>query len=220
MAQIQTLSASHRWLRAGVLAFFFCSLGVLVALSLKSSGSDVPLGWAVAVCALPSLFAGVLWARQMGVREAAATEDPLTGLHGEAKLREALEIECARARRLGKQVGVVIAEIKQDGRISIPHYVAWRVMARTIKSTIRVYDTCFVLKPGQFALLLSATNAEGGAAVVERLRRGFEKVQELKGVPIYFGQAVIDPAKPEEPALKVLEDALAFVKDPGTAVAA
>lgn len=195
---------SFGWLLGIMLALGCCGAGLLVAFALDAGSQQTPpLVWVLAICAVPSVVAGALLARQFSASpERNGAEDPLTGLHGERKLAEALVVEHARALRIGKRVGLVIAELEQDGRMSVPHYLGWRAMAKAIKATIRLYDGTFVLSPGRFAILLSGTTAEGGDAVIVRLRKAFEQTPELRGAQVRFGQALADPAqegiKPED----------------------
>lgn len=191
------VSPLRHWFLGFVLAVFCCGVGVVVALVVQQhEGPSPSFRWAFAICLFPSLVAGALWARILARprrREGGEEEDPLTGLQGEARLREALEADWARSKRLHKHVGLVIVELEQAGRMSVPQYLAWRAMARTLKAAVRVYDSSYVLTPGRFAILLSATTEEAGRAVIERLRKGMLEVPELAGVTIRFGQAVGDP---------------------------
>lgn len=201
----------RRWFLGFVLAIFCCGSGAIVALALDRFDGHAPsLWWAVAVSLVPSLVAGILLARRPPRQTAPGVEqDPLTGLYGEARLRELLEAEWARSKRLSKQVGVVIVDLDQSGRMNVPQYVAWRALARTLKAAVRLYDHSFVLSPGRFAVLLSATSEAGGQAVIERLRKGIREVPELYGVGIRYGKSVLDPSKDTEQApLKVLADAI------------
>ncbi len=202
---------ARSWFLGFVLAIVCCAIGAITAVALDRFEGHAPsLWWAVAVSLLPSVVAGVLLARRNPPLSTAGLEqDPLTGLYGEARLREMLEAEWARSKRLGKQVGVVIVELDQEGRINVPQYVAWRALARTLKAVVRLYDFSFALSPGRFAVLLSATTGAGGQAVIERLRKGVREVPELYGVKIRYGEAVLDPsAGPEEKASTVLLAAL------------
>ncbi|MCW8130685.1 MAG: GGDEF domain-containing protein [Planctomycetota bacterium] len=195
----------------GLVAMMAClAMGALVALSFDNLDKKAPsILWALAVCAVPSGLAGVLLARQMGSRyERPADEDPLTGLQGEARMREALAAEHQRARRIGKQVGVVVAEIDQQGRMSVPHYLAWRSLAKTLKSSVRLYDATYVLSPGRFAILLSGTTAQGGEAVIARVRNAVVQQHDLKDVQIRYGQAISDPADEGVDPAAVLERAI------------
>lgn len=204
------LLSARGWIFGLVTMLACLALGALMALSFDSMDKKAPsIMWSLAVCAVPSCLAGILLARQMGAKtERQGEEDPLTGLQGEARMREALLAEHQRARRIGKQVGVVIAEIDQQGRMSVPHYLAWRSLAKTLKSSVRLYDATYVLSPGRFAILLSGTTSQGGEAVIARVRKAVLQQPELKDVQIRYGQAVSDPSEEGTEPTHVLHEAI------------
>ncbi|MCZ7649489.1 MAG: hypothetical protein M5U26_30230 [Planctomycetota bacterium] len=189
---------------AGLAVAVVCALlgGLLGALTLNPDDLRIqPFLWGALASLLPSALAGFMAARGVLGRSNGSIEglDQLTGLFGEERLRQDLEVEWSRSKRVGKKVGVVIAELDQGERFAIPQYVAWRAMARTLKQATRISDSAYVLGPGRFAVLLSATETQGGDVVIKRLRGSVKDVPELYGVKIRYGGHVEDPGDPAEP---------------------
>jgi GGDEF domain-containing protein len=172
-----------------------CTVGVLSMALIDASRAMPTSTWkGFMVSVLPALVAAALVAWRVPlVREIERGLDPVTGLLNVTRLLEALPLEISRAQRFGKHVGLVIVDLEQPERAGVPQEVAWRATARMLRRCLRLTDACFVLEPGRFALLLSATNPEGGPTVVERLRKAAHEVPELYGVKLRFGHEVFEP---------------------------
>lgn len=176
--------------------------GLLGALTLDPEDLRVqPFLWGVLASALPSLVAGWVFARNASGRRDANPEgmDQLTGLFGPDRLRQDLEVEWSRSARLGKHVGMVLADLEQGERLTVPSYVAWRALARTLRAATRASDSAYVLGPGRFAVLLSLTNKGGSDVVIDRLRKAVQAVPELYEVRLRLGGHEEDPSHPSEP---------------------
>ena len=204
------------WFLGLLMAVCCCGAAMVVALCTNSSVGNVsPVLWSFLAGLVPSLIAGVFFARHLAhrARLKELDHDPLTGLFGEERLRNDLAVENERAKRFAKLVGVVILELDQTGRFGIPEYVAWRALARMMRQKLRLSDNTYVLAPGRFAVLLSATTEEGGRVVIDRMRQSVKDVPELFGVKIRFGHQVLNPAAAgDAPPARVLDGALEDAK--------
>jgi len=194
-----------------ILAAFLCAFGALLIFAFYPADVYPVLLWALLLMIIPSLLAGIFLARFLEFRERVKHmgSDPLTGLHGEPKLLDNLKVEFERAKRLSKRTGVVIMALDSRERFGVPEYVAWKAAANLLKRVVRISDSTYVLGPGRFAVLLSATNEEGGRVVIDRLRAAVREVNELFGVKIRFGQNITNPGEPGPSAHSVVEMALA-----------
>lgn len=215
MAGERNQDMARRLVYGAALFIVCCAAGTGVMALVDISQAQTPSwGKGLAASLAPSLIAGVLLVWQLSrSRRESLTHDPLTGFLDSARLIETLPEELRRAKRLGKRVALVIADLEQSDRLGVPEYVAWRAMARTLRRSLRMTDGCFVLDAGRFAILLSATNPEGGQVVIERLRKAVHDVPELYGVKVRLGQELFDPGEEEaQPPERLLEQAVAAAR--------
>lgn len=215
MASEQNRELALRLVYGAALFLACCAAGTGVMALVDLGQAQTPSwGKGLAASLAPSLIAGALFVWHLSrSRRSEVQHDPLTGFPDSARLIETLPAELHRAKRLGKHVALVIADLEQSDRLGVPEYIAWRAMARTLRRSLRLTDGCFVLDAGRFAILLNATNPEGGQVVIERLRKAVQDVPELYGVKVRLGQELFDPAKAEaEPPGRLLEQALAAAR--------
>ncbi|HEY8367853.1 MAG TPA: GGDEF domain-containing protein [Thermodesulfobacteriota bacterium] len=107
--------------------------------------------------------------------ERAALIDPLTGLLAEAGLKQRLAEEVERARRHGRSVALVLADV--DGLRDVNAMlgakagdVALEQVGGILRDAGRRLDAVARLRGGEFALVLPDTDERGALAVAERLR--------------------------------------------------
>lgn len=113
--------------------------------------------------------------------EKLARTDPLTGLANRRTLDEALHREIARARRLGEQVSVVMADLDHFKSVNdrYGHLTGDHVLisaAAVFQSHLRPYDLAARYGGEEFVLLLPATSMEGAMVVAERMRKALANI--------------------------------------------
>ena len=151
-----------------------------------------------------------------------ATVDELTGSPNRRVFLERLESEVDRCARLGTRLSVVFVDIDHFKKINddyghqVGDTVLKGIFAR-LEESLRAYD--FVGRYGgdEFVMALPGNDAEGGAAVAERLR---ESVQESAGgkvsaVTISLGVAQLEQGMNAEGLLKNADMALYRAKNGG-----
>ncbi len=104
-----------------------------------------------------------------------AMEDPLTGLANRRRFDRALDVEFFAARAAGQSLALVVAEIDQFQNFHAPHAQAagdelLRRFARLILRVLRPSDLCARYGGEEFVVLLSHSDAAGGARWCERLQ--------------------------------------------------
>jgi diguanylate cyclase (GGDEF)-like protein len=151
-----------------------------------------------------------------------ATVDELTGSPNRRVFLARLESEVDRCSRLGTRLSVVFVDIDHFKRINDDHghqvgdSVLKGIFAR-LEDSLRAYD--FVGRYGgdEFVMALPGNDAEGGAAVAERLR---ESVQEsamgnVPGVTVSLGVAQLERGMNAEDLLRNADMALYRAKNGG-----
>jgi diguanylate cyclase (GGDEF)-like protein len=151
-----------------------------------------------------------------------ASVDELTGSPNRRVFLERLESEVDRCARLGTRLSVVFVDIDHFKRINddyghqVGDTVLKGIFAR-LEESLRAYD--FVGRYGgdEFVMALPGNDAEGGAAVAERLR---ESVQEslagkVAAVTISLGVAQLEQGMNAEGLLKNADMALYTAKNGG-----
>jgi GGDEF domain-containing protein len=100
-------------------------------------------------------------------------KDSLTGLNTEAYLRGELDNELARARRFGREVGLVLFEpvLPEEDR-GDTSYTALKILARTLGEATRVIDEG-VRWGHQVLVVLPETPCSGVEAVRDKIRSAF-----------------------------------------------
>jgi diguanylate cyclase (GGDEF)-like protein len=98
--------------------------------------------------------------------------DPLTGLSNRRAFDEAIGEEIAEARRTGRPLSVLLADMDRFKQINDDHgHVSGdsclRRVARTIQGSVRVTDACFRWGGDEFAVLLPTADAERASELCE-----------------------------------------------------
>jgi diguanylate cyclase (GGDEF)-like protein len=111
--------------------------------------------------------------------ERQAMVDSLTGLANRRSLEETLRLELARAGRFGDTVSVVLADLDKFKAVNdrFGHAAGDEVLkafAAALRETVRESDVAGRWGGEEFALVLSGTDAEGGARLAERARSSLE----------------------------------------------
>jgi diguanylate cyclase (GGDEF)-like protein len=104
-----------------------------------------------------------------------AMADSLTGLANRRSLEETLRSELARAARFGGSVCVVFADLDNFKRVNDRHGhpagdEVLKEFAVTLRRTVRESDVAARWGGEEFALVLTGTDAAGGARLAERAR--------------------------------------------------
>ena len=111
-----------------------------------------------------------------------AASDGLTGLHNRRHFDLAFDIEWRRARREGRPIALVIADVDQFKTYN-DHY-GHPAGDDCLKAIASVFRDC-ALRPGdiaaryggeEFVMLMPSTNAEGAILVAETLRQRVEQL--------------------------------------------
>lgn len=120
----------------------------------------------------------------------ATTCDHLTGIANRRAFFEAAEIELERWQRWPRQLSLVMFDVDHFKRINDTHGhpagdAVLRHLAVLLSATFRQVDVVARVGGEEFAVLLPSTDAEGTAAVAERLRLAVEsQAVEVDGVAI------------------------------------
>ncbi len=158
------------------------------------------------------------------LRETART-DSLTTLLNRRGFDERFELELDRSRRTGDSVALLIGDVDRFKELNdrFGHAAgdtALAAVAQTLSAGCRSIDTVARVGGEEFAILLPATDAEGGVGVAERLRGEIAEIAASDGEPltISFGvvQAPRDGESPQElidAADRALYDAKALGRD-------
>ncbi|RKR07658.1 PAS domain S-box-containing protein/diguanylate cyclase (GGDEF)-like protein [Kushneria sinocarnis] len=129
-----------------------------------------------------------------------AQTDALTGLPNRRAFDEALERECARARRTGNALSIAIIDLDHFKRINdrYGHGAGDEVLvalAEVLRSGIRRSDMAARLGGEEFVVLLPETTAAAGAGLAERLREALHAASwPVDRVTASFGVAQYDAA--------------------------
>jgi diguanylate cyclase (GGDEF)-like protein len=115
----------------------------------------------------------------IGKLEEMSLVDALTGLGNRRAFDRALEAELARARRVGRPVGLVLLDVDNFKRFNDEHGhqagdAALTEVAVVIAATARVEDRACRVGGEEFALLLPGAGEADAAEVAERVRTGVE----------------------------------------------
>jgi diguanylate cyclase (GGDEF)-like protein len=133
--------------------------------------------------------------------DALASRDPLTGLYNHRTLQERLGEELARARRYGKPLTLIYADIDDFAKLNAQlGYKAGDAVLRKLAEALlrgdsgaRFRESDVVARYGgdKFAILLPETDKEGAAVKAERLRSALSALELAPdtAVSISFGVA-------------------------------
>ena len=120
----------------------------------------------------------------------ATTCDHLTGIANRRAFFEAAETELERWQRWPRKLSLVMFDADHFKRVNDTHGhpagdAVLRHLAVLLSATFRQVDVVARVGGEEFAVLLPSTDAEGAAAVAERLRLAVEsQAVEVDGVPI------------------------------------
>ena len=118
-----------------------------------------------------------------------ATNDPLTGLLNSRGFAERLEYTLALARRNRAALTVAYVDLDDFKRINDLHGHdagdrLLRVVATTLKSSVRHSDAVARLGGDEFALLLPETDQDGAQLLLSKLREGLDEASASAGSPV------------------------------------
>jgi two-component system cell cycle response regulator len=104
-----------------------------------------------------------------------AMHDSLTGLFNRRATMDQLDRELSRAWRVGSPVAAVMIDVDHFKSVNDAHGHAGgdavlREVAARLRQTLRAYDTLGRIGGEEFVVLLPECDADGAAAVAERLR--------------------------------------------------
>ncbi len=114
-----------------------------------------------------------------------ATTDPHTGLFNYRYFREALEMEVARARRLGYAIGLLMVDLDNFKIVNdtFGHPVGDKVLrevASVLRRNLRRTDVAARYGGEEFAVILPGLGMPGLSAVGEKLRRAVHSIGPIK----------------------------------------
>ena len=151
--------------------------GARVAEALLGNGSRVHIGMQTI---LKFIWADDVEAEYQRKLVEGALQDPLTGLYNRRMLEERLGSELAAARRHDRVVAVLMVDIDHFKAINdryghLAGDETLRMVARTLRATIRQED--FVARFGgeEFVVIAPETGLEGARLLGERIRRAVER---------------------------------------------
>jgi two-component system cell cycle response regulator len=151
--------------------------GARVAEALLVNGSRVHIGLQTV---LKFIFTDDLEADYQRKLVEGALQDPLTGLYNRRLLEDRLGSELAGAKRHGRLVSVLMVDIDFFKKVNDQHGhlagdEALRMVARTLRATIRKED--FVARFGgeEFVVIARETGLEGAQLLGERIRSAVER---------------------------------------------
>ena len=146
------------------------------------------------------------------LRDAART-DALTQLLNRRGFEERFELELERARRTGDPLTLLVGDLDRFKELNdrFGHAAGDATLAsvaQALGSSARTIDTVARVGGEEFALLLPATDAEGGLEAAERLRRSVAHTVGDDGAPltISFGVAEVTHDGETPPSLMLAAD--------------
>ncbi|MDX6475020.1 MAG: hypothetical protein QOH95_531, partial [Gaiellaceae bacterium] len=158
--------------------------------------------------------------------ERQAMVDSLTGLANRRSLEESLRAELARAARFGDSACVVLADLDDFKQVNDRYGHAagdevLKAFAGALRKTVRESDVAGRWGGEEFALVLSGTDAAGGARLAERARVAIEARQvkmpngDLCSATASFGVASFPESRELGEILAAADTALYAAKDAG-----
>jgi len=162
--------------------------------------TEICLGAVVAACwftapllVLPMLVPVVLVQRSLSHAQlrAAARLDAKTGLLNARAWQEEADLQISRARREGRTLAVLIADIDHFKRVNDAHGhlagdAALLGAVTALRSGLRPYDQLGRFGGEEFTVILPGTDAAEAARVAERLRRA------VAASPVVIGDLTVD----------------------------
>ncbi len=198
----------------GQLAFIGIGYGTALALApgnTKASSWLLLMGTVVAAAALVGLLRARMGRLVERLSDASRT-DPLTGLLNRRGFEELMEVELARARRTGRPLSLMIADLDHFKRLNdrgghAAGDAALQRFAAVARSCSRRVDVLGRLGGEEFALLLPDADAKRAFLVAERLRRGFaDATSGGAGTTVSVGIASMSATDPDREALMAAAD--------------
>jgi diguanylate cyclase (GGDEF)-like protein len=147
--------------------------------------------------------------QSMGIEHHLARTDSLTGIPNRRFLDETVETECARARRYGQPLSVIMVDVDHlkgvnDGWGHAAGDDALRYVAQLARETCREVDVVGRCGGDEFLFVLPSTGAREATSIAERFRRRLaESPIATDGEPVHvtvsLGVAEWDSETMEEP---------------------
>jgi diguanylate cyclase (GGDEF)-like protein len=127
--------------------------------------------------------------------EALARADALTGLGNRRAFDEALTVEIARSRRLGRPLSLLLADLNgfkeindRHGHLAGDHCL--RQVAATFRDEVRLHDHCFRWGGDEFAAILADSDAAVAELIAERVTISVaERCRQPDGQAMTIGPA-------------------------------
>jgi len=150
-----------------------------------------------------------------------ATTDELTGLANHRRFQEVLRDEAARGRRARQPVGLVMFDIDNFKSVNDVHGhqqgdAVLRAVAQAIARTARVTDKAARYGGEELAVVLPATDLEGGVTAAETMRRAVEALRiplddgSMLRVTVSAGVSALSPSSGDPGALMAAADAAMY----------
>lgn len=141
--------------------------------------------------------------RMVEVHKQAARIDELTGIPNRRAFYEAARLEIARANRTPTPFTVVFTDIDNFKNVNdkYGHLIGDRLLTLTaviLRQNIREIDQVARLGGDEFVLLLSGTDANGAATVMERLRSDLTAMAKTYDWPVTYSAGAVTFTRPPE----------------------
>jgi len=186
-------------------------LGAVLDLLLKGGVVPVDVVMSVLIPALVAplvVFGFLRLLRELETAErqlrVLATVDTLTHTHNRRHFLELAERECARTRRYGKSLALLMVDVDRFKVVNdtLGHTAGddtLRAIAEACRASVRRTDLLARYGGDEFVILLPETDAGSAAGLAERLRAGVEGMSGetrggANGVTVSIGVAQFDPA--------------------------
>jgi diguanylate cyclase (GGDEF)-like protein/PAS domain S-box-containing protein len=151
-----------------------------------------------------------------------ASLDSLTSVYNRLRFEQALEAEIARSERSGEPFALLMFDLDHFKRVNdtYGHHVGDQVLkgvVRAVRSRLRAVDMLARWGGEEFMVLAPETDAEGGRALAERIRREVGDT-DLPGpgtVTISIGVTVYAPGDDPDALVHRVDEALYRAKEGG-----
>jgi diguanylate cyclase (GGDEF)-like protein len=132
-----------------------------------------------------SFLFDLTWSRLEAVRDRHALErvDRGTGLPNKKALRETVDFECMRARRLRHPLAAAAIEIGEmsphdlEAKLGTSYEAVLKVAGATLRRALRGTDYVARIERGRFAVLMPHTSVAEAVGVIDRMCRLIERLQ-------------------------------------------